>query len=96
VAVTLLCALPIYVQVAGRSFAGLGSIAMLENLLPGWWGKFMVLLLLEFATTDFVITIMPNAAAVSIAKIAETALALVMCGQHIIRSKSIHYGARLN
>jgi hypothetical protein len=56
VAVTLLCALPIYVQVAGRSFAGLGSIAMLENLLPGWWGKFMVLVLLGFATTDFIIT----------------------------------------
>lgn len=56
VAVTLLCALPIYVQVAGRSYAGLGSIAMLENLLPGWWGKLMVLVLLGFATTDFVIT----------------------------------------
>jgi hypothetical protein len=56
VGVTLLCALPIYVQVAGRSFAGLGSIAMLENLLPGWWGKFMVLVLLGFASTDFVIT----------------------------------------
>ena len=29
---------------------------MLENLLQGWWGKFMVLVLLGFATTDFVIT----------------------------------------
>jgi len=56
VAVTLACALPIYWQVAGRSYAGLGSIALLENLLPGWWGKFMVLALLGFATTDFVIT----------------------------------------
>ena len=56
VAVTLFCALPIYLQVAGRSYAGLGSIAMLENILPGWWGKFMVLVLLGFATTDFVIT----------------------------------------
>lgn len=56
VAVTLLCALPIYAQVAGRSYAGLGSIAMLENLLPGWWGKLMVLVLLGFASTDFVIT----------------------------------------
>jgi hypothetical protein len=56
VAVTLLCALPIYVQVAGRSFAGLGSIAMLEHILPGWWGKLMVLILLGFAATDFVIT----------------------------------------
>jgi hypothetical protein len=56
VAVTLFCALPIYIQVAGRSYAGLGSIAMLENLLPGWWGKLMVLILLGFAATDFVIT----------------------------------------
>jgi len=56
VAVTMLCALPVYVQVAGRSYAGLGSIAMLENLLPGWWSKLMVLVLLGFAATDFVIT----------------------------------------
>jgi hypothetical protein len=56
VAVTLLCALPVYAQVAGRSYAGLGSIAMLENLLPGWWSKLMVLVLLGFAATDFVIT----------------------------------------
>src|SRR5215217_3684825 len=32
VAVTLACALPMYMQVAGRSFVGLGSIAMLESL----------------------------------------------------------------
>ncbi len=56
VIVTLLCALPIYMQVAGRSYAGLGSIAMLEHILPGWWGKLMVLVLLGFAATDFVIT----------------------------------------
>ena len=38
IAVTLACALPIYAQVAGRSYVGQGSIAMLENLVPGWYG----------------------------------------------------------
>src|SRR5579884_4198270 len=62
VAVTLLCAVPIYSQVAGRSYVGQGSIAMLENLLPGWWGKLLVLVLLGFAATDFVITMTLSAA----------------------------------
>ena len=62
VAVTLLCALPIYYQVANRSYVGQGSIAMLENLLPGWWGRLLVLVLLGFAATDFVITMTLSAA----------------------------------
>lgn len=60
--VTLCCALPIYAQVAGRSYVGQGSIAMLENLLHGWWGRIPVLVLLGFAATDFVITITLSAA----------------------------------
>jgi hypothetical protein len=56
VAVTLFGALPIYSHVAGESFRGQGSIAMLERLLHGWKGKFLVLVLLGFAATDFVIT----------------------------------------
>jgi hypothetical protein len=62
VLVTLLGALPVYAQVAGRSYAGQGSIAMLENLLEGWKGKVLVLVLLGFAATDFVITMTLSAA----------------------------------
>jgi hypothetical protein len=62
VLVTLLGALPVYAQVAGRSYAGQGSIAMLENLLAGWKSKALVLVLLGFAATDFVITMTLSAA----------------------------------
>jgi hypothetical protein len=62
VLVTLFGALPVYAQVAKRSYVGQGSIAMLETLLSGWKGKVLVLVLLGFAATDFVITMTLSAA----------------------------------
>ena len=56
VLVTLFGALPIYSYVARRSHEGQGSIGMLAGLMSGWPGKLMVLVLLGFAATDFVIT----------------------------------------
>ncbi|WP_238537741.1 amino acid transporter [Zavarzinella formosa] len=56
VLVTLFGALPVYCYVAGKSFEGQGSIGMLAKLLSGWPGKILVLTLLGFAATDFVIT----------------------------------------
>src|SRR4051794_30832208 len=54
--VTLFGALPIYWYVCGRSHEGQGSIGMLAKLVSGWGGKVLVLSLLGFAATDFVIT----------------------------------------
>lgn len=56
VVATLFLAMPLYWYIAGRSPHGGGSTALLEHLIPGWFGKLLVLVLLAFGAVDLVFT----------------------------------------
>lgn len=70
VLVTLFGAVPTYAAVAQRSYAGQGSIALLEHVLSGWKSKIFVLVLIGFGATDFVITMTLSAADAAVHAIA--------------------------
>jgi hypothetical protein len=56
VLVTLLAALPVYLYVVRRSPHGEGATGLLEQRVKGWLGKGLLLIVLGFVATDFVIT----------------------------------------
>ncbi|MDR3612140.1 MAG: hypothetical protein P4L53_01150 [Candidatus Obscuribacterales bacterium] len=78
---TIFGALPMYKKVAEKSPHGQGSISMLATMIPGWPSKVLILVLIGFAATDFIITITLSAADAA-AHIAQNSYVVDLCHQH--------------
>jgi hypothetical protein len=82
VIMTLFGALPMYRRVAALSPHGDGSISMLERLLTWWQGKILVLVLISFVLTAFVVTITMSASDAT-AHLAENPFARPVVGHEV-------------
>ena len=84
VLITLFGALPMYRKVATESPHGDGSLSMLERLLSYWPSKLLVLALIGFVATGFIITMTLSAADASAHLIENPFLHEALQGQQVL------------